>query len=230
MDRDQLEVYLSEGLSLAAIGRRHDLHEATVSYWVKKHGLKAAHHAKHAARGGVTQENLAELVAAGMSAAQIAKVVGRSTTTVRHWLREYGLSTQWAERRKASREGRPRLELDCQHHGRTVFRLMARGGYRCGRCQSEAVTRRRRKVKQILVEEAGGECIVCGYSKCIAALEFHHLDPSQKRYTLSHRGVTRSLAKARSEASKCVLLCGNCHAEVEAGLISLAQAPVLALQ
>jgi hypothetical protein len=107
---------------------------------------------------------------------------------------------------------------------------MVRGGYRCGRCQSEAVARRRRKVKRILVEEAGGKCVVCGYARCLAALEFHHLDPGEKRYTLSHRGVTRSLAKARTQASKCALLCANCHAEVEAGLISLAQAPAPALQ
>lgn len=230
MNRASLESQLAEGLSLAEIGRRHGLHEATVSYWVKKHGLKAANHARHAARGGVAREDLAELIAAGMSTAQIAEKLGLSRTTVRHWLREYGLSTQWAERRKASQEGRPRLELECRRHGLTMFRLMARGGYRCGRCQSEAVARRRRKVKQILVEEAGGKCVVCGYERCLAALEFHHLDPSAKRYTLSHRGVTRSLAKARSEARKCVLLCGNCHAEVEAGLISPAQSSAPALQ
>ena len=34
-------------------------------------------------------------------------------------------------------------------------------------------------------------------------------------------GVTRSWSKSRREAQKCVLLCANCHAEVEAGLIEL---------
>jgi hypothetical protein len=33
--------------------------------------------------------------------------------------------------------------------------------------------------------------------------------------------VTRALAKAREEAAKCVLLCANCHAEVEAGIAQL---------
>jgi transposase-like protein len=41
---------VSQGLSLAEIGRRFDLHEATVGYWVKKHGLQAVNHGKHAAR------------------------------------------------------------------------------------------------------------------------------------------------------------------------------------
>jgi hypothetical protein len=42
---------------------------------------------------------------------------------------------------------------------------------------------------------------------------------------LSHRGVTRSLERARHEAKKCILLCGNCHAEVEAGLRTVPSKP-----
>lgn len=41
MDRPSLERFLSEGHSLGDISRRFGLHEATVSYWVKKHGLEA---------------------------------------------------------------------------------------------------------------------------------------------------------------------------------------------
>jgi hypothetical protein len=54
-------------------------------------------------------------------------------------------------------------------------------------------------------------------------LEFHHLVPSEKSFSLSYRGVARSLEKAKAEASKCVLLCANCHAEVEARFIVLTQ-------
>jgi hypothetical protein len=35
------------------------------------------------------------------------------------------------------------------------------------------------------------------------------------------KGVARSLEKARAEPRKCVLLCANCHAEVEAGVLGL---------
>lgn len=86
---------------------------------------------------------------------------------------------------------------------------------------AEAVVRRRRKIKRVLVEEAGGACLLCGYDGCMAALEFHHVDPGEKRFSLSHRGVTRSLARARAEAARCVLLCANCHAEVESGTTTL---------
>ena len=82
----------------------------------------------------------------------------------------------------------------------------------------EAVTRRHQKVKRLLVAEAGGCCAVCGYDRCIANLHFHHVDPARKAF-----GVTvasgKSLAAYREEARKCVLVCANCHGEIEARLI-----------
>lgn len=221
MDRTTLERLLGERLSLAEIGRRHSLHEATVVYWVKKYGLRAVNRSKHAARGPLSRDDLARLVGEGASTAEIALAVGRSKTTVRHWLREYGLRTQWTRRRRASGNGQRQLMLRCARHGLSPFRLKRSGGFRCAKCSGEAVTRRRRRVKQTLVDEAGGECVFCGYRRCVAALEFHHVRPADKRFSMSARGVARSMAKARAEARKCVLLCANCHAEVEAGMIRL---------
>jgi transposase len=221
MDRESLEGFLGQGLSLAEIGRRVDRHESTVAYWVKKRGLQAANRDKHAAKGAISREALEAFVEAGLSTAQMANALGCAKTTVRHWLREYGLRTHWAERRQASGHDRQLLKLRCARHGMTTFKLRGSGGYRCAKCRSEAVAKRRRKVKRMLVDVAGGGCSVCGYSRCIAALHFHHLAPAEKRFALSHRGVARSMAKARAEAAKCVLLCSNCHAEVEAGMIAL---------
>jgi hypothetical protein len=76
-------------------------------------------------------------------------------------------------------------------------------------------------VKDILVAEAGGRCAICGYDRCVAALQFHHRNPSDKAFGLSAAGVTRSIEAARAEAGKCDLLCSNCHAEVEAGFTAL---------
>jgi hypothetical protein len=90
------------------------------------------------------------------------------------------------------------------------------------RCRWEAVARRRRKVKATLVREAGGECRQCGYSRCVEALHFHHVDPATKIFSIGSRGLTRSLDVLRTEAAKCALLCANCHAEVEAGIVTLA--------
>ena len=84
-----------------------------------------------------------------------------------------------------------------------------------------AVAKRRRKLRTMAIEYGGGECILCGYSKCVRALVFHHLDPSQKDFGLSIRGLTRSWEKMRAELDKCVLLCANCHSEVHDGITQL---------
>jgi transposase len=221
MDRELLEHRLGQGLSLAEIGRRSGTHESTVGYWVKKHGLQAAKRDRHAARGPLSHADLAGLVASGLSTAQIAERVGRSKTTVRHWLREYSLTTAYSARRRAAVEGSKALVSTCAKHGSTTFIKRSAGGYRCGKCRAESVTHHRRKIKRLLVEEAGGACVLCGYDRCVSALAFHHIDPASKRFSLSHRGVTRSLAAARAEASRCVLLCANCHAEVESGMATV---------
>jgi transposase len=228
MDRVSLEQLLAQGLSLAEIGRRFDLHEATVSYWVKKHGLEAANRERHIGRGGLARDALEALVEKGMSVAEIAVTVDRSKGTVRHWLREYGLKTLpqrglvgTGSTRAAKAAGKATVTRPCKRHGLTEFWLEGRGYYRCKRCRMERVSRRRRKMKLILVAEAGGRCVLCGYDRCVSALHFHHVDPATKRFHLSMQGATRSLAAARAEMSKCVLLCANCHAEVEAGLTSL---------
>lgn len=74
----------------------------------------------------------------------------------------------------------------------------------------------------MLVAEAGGCCRLCGYDRFLGALEFHHVDPAAKRLGISANGLTLSAEAVRQEAMKCVLLCSNCHAEVEGGVRVLA--------
>lgn len=78
---------------------------------------------------------------------------------------------------------------------------------------AEAVTIKRRAIKNALIIYAGGKCKRCGYNKCIRALEFHHLDPKEKDFGIS-KNLTKSMAKLKEEINKCILLCSNCHAEV----------------
>ena len=49
----------------------------------------------------------------------------------------------------------------------------------------QAVKRRREKVRFTAISYKGGHCQICGYDRCIEALEFHHLDPSQKEFGIS---------------------------------------------
>lgn len=227
MDKQSLQLLLGQGVSIERIAKRFDKDPSTVSYWVNKHGLESPYAGKHAAKGGLEREQLEELVAAGMTIAEIAGEVGRSKGTVRHWLGRHGLATRNGRGRRARAAqaakdaGLVEVTMTCFHHGDTEFYLEGRGYYRCKRCRSEAVTRRRRRVKEILVAEAGGRCRLCGYDRCVAALEFHHLDPAEKRLGVSYGGLAHALKTLREEASKCVLLCANCHAEVEHGVAIL---------
>jgi transposase len=224
MERIPLERMLARGMSLEAIADKHGLHPSTVSYWIRKHGLVAANAERFARRGAPSRERLEELAAAGATLREMAETLDRSISTVRYWLLAWDINRMRARssRRPPDPTVAPRdVVMACSRHDQTVFRLDSRGSYRCCRCRQDRVSQRRRAIKRILVEEAGGRCVRCGYNTCIAALQFHHLDPASKDFALAHEGVTRSIARARAEAAKCVLLCANCHAEVEAGVSAI---------
>lgn len=85
----------------------------------------------------------------------------------------------------------------------------------------KAVAKRRRKIKALSIEYKGGKCQSCGYNRCAAALELHHIDAKQKSFGIGHRGYTRSWEKVKAELDKCILLCANCHREVSAGILQL---------
>ena len=74
------------------------------------------------------------------------------------------------------------------------------------------------------VELKGGSCQICGYHKCIWAMDFHHVDEGEKSFNLSSEGLTRSWARIREEIGKCVLVCANCHREIHAGIIDVSKA------
>lgn len=82
----------------------------------------------------------------------------------------------------------------------------------------QAVVKRRRKIKEMVVAYRGGKCAVCGYNKCIWALDLHHTDPRTKDFGIGAKGYTRSWEIIKKEADKCILVCANCHREIEAGV------------
>ncbi len=84
-----------------------------------------------------------------------------------------------------------------------------------------AVIKRRRAIREKAVSSRGGKCETCGYDRCIAALEFHHRDPSQKDFAISADGNTRSWQRVQKEIEQCALVCANCHREIHAGITQL---------
>ena len=85
----------------------------------------------------------------------------------------------------------------------------------------ERVQSWRKRTKQKLVEIAGGRCVLCGYERCVTALEFHHIDPTSKDFNVTGSRDTRSFASMIAEIRKCVLVCANCHREIHFGLVDV---------
>lgn len=80
------------------------------------------------------------------------------------------------------------------------------------------VTERRIRWKKNIIEVMGNKCQCCGYDKYYGALELHHLNPTEKDFAFSDK-TYRAWADIEQELKKCILLCANCHREVEAGLV-----------
>ena len=170
MEAPWLASQLDAGRSIESIAREAGLSASTVAYWVNKHGLTSQHAERHRARGGLTREQLEPLVEEGCSIREIAAQLGVSAGTVRHWLKKHELRTR---PRRYSLRGEPRpatLVRECALHGWTTYVRIGGTRYRCGRCNVESVATRRRKIKEILVREAGGCCLICGFAEYIGAL------------------------------------------------------------
>ncbi len=83
-----------------------------------------------------------------------------------------------------------------------------------------AVTKRRRKIKLLAIEYKGGKCQICGYNKCPGALDLHHFN-GKKDFGIGDKGYTRSWERIKKELDKCILVCANCHREIEVGITQL---------
>lgn len=104
----------------------------------------------------------------------------------------------------------------CPKHGLTEFYYSkTEDRWRCKECRKEAVIDKRRKNKIELVKYKGDKCEICGYDKCIDALEFHHLNPETKSFGIGN-GNIRSLKRLKEEVDKCIMVCSNCHKEIHA--------------
>lgn len=89
----------------------------------------------------------------------------------------------------------------------------------CSSCKTRAT---RKKNKEKIFNFLGNKCVICGYDKCLDAIDVHHIDPEIKNFDLSS-SYHFSLQSLLDEAKKCVLLCARCHRELHAGVAKLAE-------
>lgn len=72
----------------------------------------------------------------------------------------------------------------------------------------------RKQIKQWGLEYKGNKCVLCGYDKCISALDFHHTNPQEKEFELSNRNIKLDWDIVKKKLDKCIVVCANCHREI----------------
>lgn len=160
-----------------------------------------------------------------MSLRQISSESKKSYTSVRHWMKKYGLKPNFANF-KSGYDYDARQNIDefgrrycprCQNY-KEVKEFYSRRGTNCSgwcrQCVSKQTIERGRKLKADCVNYKGGKCQKCGYDKCQGALDFHHRDPKEKDFSLCKKYGCRKISdRIKRELDKCDLLCANCHRE-----------------
>jgi hypothetical protein len=94
----------------------------------------------------------------------------------------------------------------CEYCNREFIPRKKKG---CRVCSSCDTTKRRWESRKELLEMMGSVCSNCGFTGNPASLQFHHTDPSNKKYSLYSKNLLR--ADRYEEAKKCIILCANCH-------------------
>jgi hypothetical protein len=154
------------------------------------------------------KEILIELISLGDSTWKISEKLNTTQPNVRYWLKKYGLQTI----RKTNDFGHNKLCPKCKlTKSKDDFYKSSKGSSYCKSCIVKSLEERRKSTKQKAVDYLGGECAKCGYNKCIAALDFHHINPKEKDKNYSI--LKKNFDKLKPELDKCILLCANCHRE-----------------
>lgn len=87
--------------------------------------------------------------------------------------------------------------------------------YQCKACWNKRMVDAGKEKVAAVKLEYGGKCSRCGYDKCLDALHFHHVDPTQKEFSLGQRRGL-NIDDLRKELDKCIIVCSNCHVEIHA--------------
>ena len=125
---------------------------------------------------------------------------------------------RWSQRNKVETEQKLMPEKECPICNKKFRPKNATANQRtcCYECMPDGIQLTRGGFLTKIKEARGGKCIRCGYNRCLKALEFHHLDPSKKDFTISNDHF--KLLDAVEESKKCILICSNCHRELHDNL------------
>ena len=93
---------------------------------------------------------------------------------------------------------------------------------RCIKCDKEYMReyhkiyepKRYEKELQIMKNLKVNGCAICGYNKCARSLDFHHVNPKNKKFNLKLANLHKKDTLVVEEVNKCILVCRNCHGEI----------------
>ena len=159
------------------------------------------------------------------SISQISKLTNKARTTIRYWLKKFNLKTNNLSFAEGYSLKERIIENGIEYKicpKCNIKKILSTDFYVkkekyshawCKCCNNIYTTKIQQQKKKEAIDYKGGKCIKCGYNKYDGALDFHHLDPSKKDFSISKR-KNCSLETIKSELDKCILLCRNCHAEL----------------
>lgn len=174
------------------------------------------------------KDKIIEMVKSGLTYKQISKELGCSLSTISYHCKSEGIVSKHISKRMDDSMIQKMKDLyDIEKSSLKVAKILgvsktsvlryietkeylSESEVKKSNVQSVIYWRKKAKIK--LVEYKGGKCERCGYDKCIDALEFHHLKPDEKDFTIG--GKSWSFEKLKKESDKCILVCSNCHKEI----------------
>jgi hypothetical protein len=173
-------------------------------------------------QNAMDKEYLESLVEQGLSTNQLAKIFKKGQTTIMYWLKKFGLKTKHRSFKDIPLE--EKIDKNNQYCDICNIKLNDNNAYirneknrccyhnYCKKCFSKDNFLKKLNFKKKALEYKNSCCEFCGYDKDITALDFHHLDPSQKEISPSNLHY-KSWDYAKQELDKCIVLCSNCHRE-----------------
>jgi hypothetical protein len=160
------------------------------------------------------REVLIDLINQNFTQREICVKLGKSHTSIRYWLKKFGLSTN------NSQKPREKLHL-CNQCGETEpNKFYGNDKYVCGKCHNNRVMTNGKVKRDYAIKKLGGVCKICGFSKYKCSLDIHHLYPEIKDSNFRSMRCW-SIERIDKEIEHCVLLCKNCHSAHHNGLVEL---------
>lgn len=203
LEQQILDLRLQE-YSLNKISIELGCSKSTVSKYCNLHGLGGDYFAKP--KDHPTKEQLLDLIKENLNRDEIAIKLNRSSTQIKYLLKKYGIGIRDRNKYMCRSCNQKLTKGDFYGNGITLHT-------ECKKCFNSRKTQIQQQTKLDAVAYLGGKCANCGYDRCIAALDFHHIDPNEKDRSYRKLMQIKFTPELQKELDKCVLLCATCHRE-----------------